>query len=542
MAKLSKAYASLASKLILATSVLLFGGSLVFGLVFFNYSEKVLLRNLKSHARSSAGIVQKSLRYGMLNARYGVMQQTVETLATLEDINEIKVMDRTGRVVFASDSGLTGTAAQKSAAITDALNGVEPEPEITVSENGLKVLRSFQPILNEPACFNAACHVHREDEKVLGVMETSFSTHAIEATRQQMFTGTLLFGAIFVFCTAMLMILVLYKFVSRPVARLEAGMKRLSKGDFDTPIEIKSHDEMGLLAETFNTMALDIKKYRERMENWTMSLQDEVDKKTNEIVNAQEQIINAEKLASLGRMAAGVAHELNSPLTGVLTFAHLLRSRTPPDRKEDIEDLDVIIEQTNRCSKIIKGMLGFARKGVSEASSININSLLEAVVQMVKNTAKFHNVEVVLELGQDLPRITMDPNQMQQVFLNFLTNAADAMDNNGRITITTRTISEDPDKKLIELEFTDNGPGILPDNLGKIFEPFFTTKPVGKGTGLGLPVSYGIIKKHGGEIVVRSKVGTGTTFFVRMPIDPPAAKPGKILSPKDLAKDLEAGG
>lgn len=541
MAKLSTAYASLASKLIMATSVLLFGGSLVFGLVFFNYSEKILIRNLKHHARASAGIVQKSLRYGMLNSRYGVMQQTVETLATLEEINEIKVMDNAARVVFASDPGLTGTVAQKSPAITEALSGVEPEPEITVGEDGLKVLKSFLPIFNEPDCFNAACHVHRESEKVLGVLETSFSTHAIETTRQQMFTGTLMFGAVFVLCTALMMILVLYKFVSRPVARLEAGMKRLSKGDFETPIEIKSHDEMGLLAETFNTMAMDIKKYRERMENWTISLQDEVDKKTNEILNAQEQIINAEKLASLGRMAAGVAHELNSPLTGVLTFAHLLKSRTPPDRKEDIEDLEVIIEQANRCSKIIKGMLGFARKGVSEATSIDINNLLEAVVQMVKNTAKFHNVEVAMELSKDLPKITIDPNQMQQVFLNFLTNAADAMDNRGNITIATRTISEGPDKKLLELEFTDNGPGILPDNLGKIFEPFFTTKPAGKGTGLGLPVSYGIIKKHGGEIVVRSKVGTGTTFFVRMPIEPPGKKPGKIPSPKDMSVDPESG-
>ncbi len=280
------------------------------------------------------------------------------------------------------------------------------------------------------------------------------------------------------------------------------------KGDFDHPTEINRRDEIKPLAQTFNPAAQDIKRYGEHMEDWT---------------KAQEQLIDAEKLASLGRMAAGIAHELNGPLTGIVTFAHLMRKRIPPEDKQDAEALDVIIEQANKCSKIIKGLLGFARKGTSEKIQISINDLLESSIAMVKNQAEFHNVQLVFNLAENLPSVTVDPNQIQQVFLNMLTNAVDAMNDVGTIKITTRIVKDetDPNKQFVEIEFADTGPGIPPEHMNKIFEPFFTTKPVGKGTGLGLPVSYGIIKKHGGDITVKSEVGKGATFLIRLPAEQP---------------------
>jgi len=273
---------------------------------------------------------------------------------------------------------------------------------------------------------------------------------------------------------------------------------------------------MGLLARSFNSMTQDIKRYRDRLENWTRELQLEVDKKTNEIMKAQEQLIDAEKLASLGRLSAGVAHELNNPLTGIITFAHLLRERMPEGMTQERDDIDVIIEQAEKCSNIIKGLLGFARKGTSEKMELNINDLIESSISMVRNQSKFYNVKIGLDLSAGLPPVYVDSNQLQQVILNIFTNAADAMNDKGAIQISTRTIKVDG-KDYVETEFADTGPGILPEHLRRIFEPFFTTKPVGKGTGLGLPVSYGIIKRHGGDIIVRSKVGKGTSFLVRLP-------------------------
>ncbi len=517
MAKRREPYETLAGKLIIATSIMLFSGSLLIGFIFFKFNENILMENLRRHGRSEADLVSRAIHYGMLTAQYEAMQHTLEVLATSEDILDIQVFNPKGVAVFASDPAAQGRTVKMSQSMAESIMGREPPPETIATEEGEKLLRFLLPIRNEPSCYTAACHVHSKRERVLGVLQTDFRTTDIELTRQQMFRGTLVFGAMAVLSASLMLILIFYRFVTRPVAELEEGMKRLAAGDLDTPIDIQSRDEMGLLAETFNTMAQDIKRYRENMENWTQSLQEEVEKKTAEIVRSQEQMINAEKLASLGRMAAGVAHELNSPLTGILTFTHLMKDRTPPDRKQDIEDLDLIIEQSERCTKIIKGMLGFARKGISESLETDVNELLTATVEMVKNQAKFHNVWIGLDFTDDIPPLTLDPNQLQQVFLNLLTNAADAMNDKGSIRLSTRMVGEASDRS-IEIEFADTGPGIYPNALDKIFEPFFTTKPVGQGTGLGLPVSYGIVKKHGGDMTVKSKVGEGTSFFIRLPL------------------------
>lgn len=517
MVKIRKSFNSLAGKLIITIGLLMTAGSLLFGFIFFKYQESVTLRNLVSHARFSSDLVLKGVHDGMLTARPDAIQQTLVDMGKVEDIREIKIFDPRGVPVHSS---LGPLGSEDRSVDPEALNTIregQGSPLVTQGPSGAKVLRLYTPIQNELSCYTARCHFHSKDEKVIGVLLTSLSASSIEIASRRILIGTLFFGGVFIGSISIFICVILYKFVSKPVALLEQGMKRLGKGDFDSPIEITSRDEMGLLARTFNSMAYDIKRYREKLENWANELQQEVDRKTREIMEAQEQLVNAEKLASLGRLAAGVAHELNSPLTGIVTFAHLMRQRIAPDNKLDAEDLDTIIEQANRCSKIIKGLLGFSRKGESEKIRVNLNDLLENSLSMVNGQAKFHNVKIETHLGAPLPTVNVDPNQIQQVIINMLTNAADAMSDRGQIEITTRAAAEDG-ADFVEMEFTDSGPGIIPEHMGRIFEPFFTTKPVGKGTGLGLPVSYGIVKRHGGDILVRSKVGKGATFVIRIPL------------------------
>ncbi|MDA8174861.1 MAG: ATP-binding protein [Nitrospiraceae bacterium] len=320
-----------------------------------------------------------------------------------------------------------------------------------------------------------------------------------------------LITAFFVATISVLLCTILYYFVSKPVALLEAGMKRIAAGELGQPIEINSSDEMGLLARTLNSMSADMKLYHERME-------DAVSEKTRKIMEAQEELINAEKLASLGRMAAGVAHEINSPLTGIITFAHLVKDRLPAEDGQIREDVQVIIDQANRCSAIIKGLLGFARRTDFEVVDLDLNVLIRTVVDMVKKQARFHNIRLDMALDYHLQPARADANQLQQVFLNLLINAADAMNEKGSIFISTRSLKGDGGRGMFEIEFTDSGPGIPEEHINKIFEPFFTTKPVGKGTGLGLAVSYGIIKKYGGDIIVKSAPGKGASFFIRLPM------------------------
>ncbi|TAN42159.1 MAG: HAMP domain-containing sensor histidine kinase [Nitrospirae bacterium] len=334
-----------------------------------------------------------------------------------------------------------------------------------------------------------------------------------DTTLQQLFT----FGGPFVVFVSVVLVLILYKLVTKPIRMLAEGMAKLSRGNMDYRIELKNDDEIGSLATSFNTMAEELRLYKEKMENWTKSLEEEVQKNTAERLKAHDSLLNAEKLASLGRMSAGVAHELNSPLTGIVTFAHLMLRRIPPENKQDIEDMNIIIEQAERCSKIVRGLLGFSRKTASEKVAVNVNLLIENTLLIMRNQAKFHNIILDMQLDSSLPLLNVDPSQLQQVFVNLLINAADAMEEKGKVTIKSG-VYESPAGKFVEIIFSDTGPGISDEIKKRLFEPFLTTKPVGKGTGLGLAVSYGIIKKHGGQIFAESRQGQGAEFFIRLPL------------------------
>jgi two-component system NtrC family sensor kinase len=293
-------------------------------------------------------------------------------------------------------------------------------------------------------------------------------------------------------------------------------MERVAGGDLDHHVTIDTKDEMGDLSRAFNAMTADLKKAKQELVDWGNTLEKKVEEKTEAIHRAQAQLIHSEKLASLGRMAAGVAHEINSPLTGIVTFGHLLQKKFSPGTQER-EDIEVIIDQANRCSNIIKGLLGFARASAAEKASSNINDVLNSSLNIVRNKADFFNIKLITDFDESLYRVKADPSQLQQVFLNMIVNAADAIEGKGTITIVTRNVKEDDGRDFIEIEFRDTGPGISDETLAKIFEPFFTTKPVGKGTGLGLAVSHGIVQEHGGTVTVKSIVGEGTSFFIRLP-------------------------
>lgn len=233
-----------------------------------------------------------------------------------------------------------------------------------------------------------------------------------------------------------------------------------------------------------------------------------------ELKNLQTQLVHSEKLASVGRLAAGVAHEINNPLTGVLTFAHLLLQEIPQDdpRRKDVE---VIVREAGRCRLITQSLLDFARQTEPKKTSTHINQLVEETLALVENQATFQNIKIIKDLSPSLPLLMADPNQIQQVFMNIILNAQEAMPQGGFLSIST-DFSEDG--KFLEIKFLDTGCGIPEENMGKLFDPFFTTKESGKGTGLGLAISYGIIKKHGGNIHISSKEGKGTTVCVKLPV------------------------
>ncbi len=285
--------------------------------------------------------------------------------------------------------------------------------------------------------------------------------------------------------------------LSRAIAELARASRQLAAGDLDARALVHSRDELQELADTLNTMAAALK---------------ERDAQIREM--ARTRIQRSERLAMVGQLAAGVAHELNNPMQGIVAYAMLLREEmAETDARREM--VDQIVTQAERCTKIVRSLLDFARQRPSESRPTDINKLITDTLALVERQALFHNVRVERQLGPDVPLITVDPAQIQQVLMNLVINAVEAMDGEGTLTVGTRLRAGG---SMVEIVVSDTGHGISPENLDRIFVPFFTTKEETHGVGLGLAISYRIVRDHGGAITVESEVGKGTTFAVRLPV------------------------
>jgi two-component system, NtrC family, sensor kinase len=291
--------------------------------------------------------------------------------------------------------------------------------------------------------------------------------------------------------------------LSRPVKELIEVSKQVSNGNLSPEITTISKTEIGVLQKTFKEMLASLRERDQRQR-----------------AESETKLLQFEKQASIGKLAGGVAHEINNPLTGIFTFTHMLLKRS--DLPEDVRnDLETISQATERVHKIVKGLLDFSRQTELDREPTDVNRLVRTTISFIENQALIKGVNLRFEKGEGLPTITLDKNQMQGVLLNIIINALDATQAGGHVTVTTG-IGMSADKsspKGIEIICNDTGCGIEPDNLDKIFDPFFTTKEVGQGTGLGLSVSYGIVERHGGSIRVLSKVGRGSTFIIWLPFE-----------------------
>lgn len=301
---------------------------------------------------------------------------------------------------------------------------------------------------------------------------------------------------------------------TKPLRELIIATREVARGNLAHRVRINSPDEIGQLADSFNRMTGDLENLTKNYRDLNRTLEDKVVEKTTELKEAQNRLIQSEKLSSLGRMAAGVAHEINNPLTSILINAHLLAEETIKE-KHLKDNLNLIIEETSRCSTIVKDLLHFSRQTEPVKETADINRVIEKVIQLLKNQFLLQNITIRKNLSPDLPEVIIDKSKIEQVFTNVMMNALDALPEAGELSIASRFAAE---PGWLEIEFRDNGCGIPGTDIGKIFDPFFSTKGP-KGTGLGLSVSYGIIRQHGGRIEVGSEAGRGTAITIYFQIN-----------------------
>lgn len=331
--------------------------------------------------------------------------------------------------------------------------------------------------------------------KIIGILYVGILEQKYLDIKSQTIIAYLSIAIIGLLLSTIISILISQK-ITIPIKKLVAASRDIAQGDLNPIVEITSHDELGELAVAFNTMSNTLKQREEKLKEFT-----------------KNKIMESEKLAIIGQLAANVAHELNNPLVGITTYSHLLLEETPVSNNAT-EFLNKIVIQANRCKEIVRGLLDFARQRKPDKTLINLNNVINQCISLLENQALFHNIQIQLNLAE-LPMIIIDPSQVERVFMNIILNAAEAMNGNGKLSITS---SYDTAESMVEVQVTDTGPGISEENLEKIFDPFFTTKDVGHGVGLGLAISYGIIREHNGTTTVKSTLGKGTTFTVRLPV------------------------
>ena len=486
-------------------------------------------------AERVSDVIKRSTTYYMLHNDREGLYHSIQAMAGEPGMVKVRILDREGRVSYSTDSAEVSHVLDKSAeACYGCHNQSQPlarlnRPDrfrIYRSGGGHRVLGIITPIENQPGCSNAECHAHSADQQVLGVLDTNLSLAtadaqlAISSARMEYYTA----GALLI--VAVLSWLFVWRVVARPIKALKNGTEHLSEGELGYQIEVHSDDEVGDLANSFNGMSLQLRAANEEIVSWAKTLEDRVEQKTKELNLAHDHVMHVEKMASLGKMAAVVAHEVNNPLSGILTYAKLIRKWVASGqaghekREEAMQCLELIAAESRRCGDLIKNLLSLSRTAPMNVQSTDLHAVINRCLMLVRHQLEMGGVELQLKLAQNLPLVSCDPAQIEQVLLALIMNAKDAMPRGGNLWIDTRLTEDEAE---IEIQVRDDGTGIAPDILPHIFEPFLTTKESGQGVGLGLAISRGIVERHNGRIAVQSELGRGTTFIVTLPNNAPEA-------------------
>ena len=536
---------SLKAKVSLYLTAVLVAVMGLFVVLLIQQEREEQLQTLVTHMAQLSEVIARSTRYAMLLDEPDIVDKIIQDIGDQPGIKRVRVLRKNGVIAHSNEPSEIGKHVDKDAEHCSLCHqGEKPLKDIPNQKKWRlfeapdrhQMLGNMEVIRNDASCSSASCHEHPASQSVLGVVDITYSLDRVNKTMRAHVVNMVVVSIGFILLVSVSVWWLLHRLVYLRLGDLEKGAKQLASGNFDSPIPVRGEDEFGSLARSTNAMMGALKKSRQELEGWVETLEEKVRERTKELRLAEAEVARGEKLASIGQLAAGIAHELNNPLTGVLTFTSLMRKKMP-EGSEEAEDLDLVIRETKRCASIIRRLLDFAREKTPEKALVNINQLIDETVRFVEPSAALQQIEIVTELDPDLPPLSLDPDLIKQVLMNILVNAQQAIEEHGRITVRsslcrTRKAAGRCENKLpaVEIAISDTGCGIPEANLQRIFDPFFTSKEVGKGTGLGLSVSYGIVRAHGGEIDVERTVGEGTTFRICLPVKVPVAETARTLS------------
>jgi two-component system NtrC family sensor kinase len=513
---------SLTYKIITMTCLVILTTMIFYAFLNIREVKKLLMHATINNAERLSETLIRATNHQMMLNDLKEVYHIMQTATRQEDVEEIRLINEKGRIVFSSNSSEMGTVLGKSSEVCITCHaGMNPliqasymdRSRIFTNAAGRNVLGLSKAIYNEESCATAECHVHPAGTKILGVLDVVLSLEKMESQLTQSRTWVIFLTMALLLIVSLILSIFTQRLVNNPIQELLQHTQRVAEGRLDSLIRSPSKDELGELAASFNLMTASLKKARDELGEWNRTLEEKVVARTLENQQMQAQLARSDKLSSLGQMAAGIAHEINNPMTGILLYANLIAEdkRFSPFLKDDI---GIIIRETERSAAIVKQLLDFSRETKPENRWSSLNSIIESALSLLENQSLFQNITIERNFGENLPDIFGDSWQLEQVFINVIMNAGQSIAEVGSIKINTGITS---DRKFAFAEIADSGCGIPAEELNRIFDPFFTTKQAG-GTGLGLSVSYGIINNHGGDINVTSEVDMGTTITIRLPL------------------------
>ncbi|HSM51325.1 MAG TPA: ATP-binding protein [Thermoanaerobaculia bacterium] len=534
---------TLAQKLILALTLIVALLEGAAGVYSVRRQERHLLATMVQGADQLSRGITSATWHAMLADHRQDAYEVMQTVASQEGISLIKIFNKEGRVMFSTAPGGPSQVDKKAEVCFLCHASEQPLVRVDVPTrsrtfrvaDGGRRLAMVTPIYNEPAGSDAACHAHPESQNVLGVLDVVLDLEPVDRELRRFELRAVAQGAIHILLIGLFVFFFTRRFVGRPIDHLISATRDVSEMRLDRPVAVPEGGELGELARSFDSMRERLREAQRAQQRAAEDLERKVAERTEELKATHQKLMRSDRLASLGQLSASVAHEINNPISGVLNLSTLLQriltdEGVPTPRIGEFRRyLERIEQETTRVGRIVSDLLSFSRHRPPHRAEIDLNGIVQATLSLVGHKLRLMGVEVRTELDPALPPVYCDGSQIQQVVTNLLLNGAEATHASRRglapvVTVRTRRGAA-PETAVIEV--ADNGEGMTSEQLARIFQPFFTTKEEGKGVGLGLPVVYGIVHAHGGEVEVESVPEAGATFRVTLPIrERPAAGSG----------------
>ena len=516
----------------LSTFFLFVSFSVIFRSVYENYMKSVITEN----GNNIGYLVESSLYQAMLENDQETLQHTLNLINTMSGIDNVSMYDKDNNLVYTSipdntmphsdpdcnrchsDVNELFSYDKKSYRIVDATSECIMNP----GNENIRHLLIKSPILNNPSCSTTECHAHKPEEKVLGSLIIKMPLEQLDNSLKESTTDFFILAALITFFLILFLIVFTDKKIKKPIYEIIRASEAVSQGDRSKRLGISESQlsDMRMVSVAFNEMLDNLQTASTELENWNQQLEYKVQKKTEELGQVQSELINIERIASLGKLSLSVAHEINNPLSGILVYTKLIHKQlSNPELSQEkiatmLKNLKLIESETKRCGDIVKGLLDFSRKGQDGFENKHIHEILNDTFGLMDHAMKISGIHFFADLSAKKDVVHCSPNQIKQACLAILVNATEAVSENGEIVVHTKNAGDDH----IVIEITDNGVGINEQDIPHIFEPFFSTKEKTSGIGLGLSIVHGIIQSHKGKIEARSVKGKETTFIITLPL------------------------